>query len=70
MLDIPVEMLFLISTHLTDLNLQLLVATLQSICRSLLLKYLCRCGLVLKNTSMGGLNVELCNLSGYASLRL
>src|SRR6266581_6904431 len=70
MLDIPVEMLVLISTYLNNPDLRSLVATSKSICRSILTEYLHRCGLVLKNTSMGSLRVELCDLSGYASLGL
>src|SRR5260221_12087098 len=70
MLDIPVEMLVLISTYLNNLDLQSLVATSKSICHPLLTEYLHCCGLVLKNTSMGSLRVELCDLSGYASLGL
>ena len=70
MLDIPAEMLVLISNYLNNCNLRSLVATSQSICHFLLPEYLCRRGLVLKNASMGGLSVELRDLSGYASLGL
>src|SRR6266851_9780637 len=70
MLDIPAELFIMISTHLDYQDVRALMVTSQFICRSLLPEYL-RChGLVLNNTCGGGLGVEMCNLSGYASLGL
>ena len=63
-------MLVQVSTYLSKLDLQSLVATSKSMFRLLLPEYLHRCGLVLKNTSTGGLRVELHNLSSYTSLGL
>jgi hypothetical protein len=65
MLDIPPELLIMISTHMNDHDLRALAVTSQSICRSLLPAYLCRRGLVLKDTG-----AEPRDLSGHASLGL
>lgn len=70
MLDIPAEMLVLISTYLNNRDLRSLVATSKSICHSLLQEYLRRRGLVLKNDDIEGPSVELRDLTGYASLGL
>ena len=70
MLDIPPELLILISIHLDDPDLLALAVTSRSICHSLLPEYLRRRGLTLKDVSSGGLGVTLYGLSGYASLRL
>ena len=70
MLDIPAELLLMISAHMNHHDLRALAVTSQSICRSLLLEYLRRCGLVLKDTGVGGLCVEPHDLGGYASLGL
>ena len=70
MLNIPTELLIMISTRLGYPDLRALVVMSQSICRSLLPEYL-RCGgLVLKDASAGGSIVELRDLTGYASLGL
>lgn len=70
MLDIPTELLLMISTYLDYPNLRSLAVMSRFICRSLLPEYLCRRGLVLKDTYAGGSIVELRDLTGYASLGL
>lgn len=70
MLDIPAELLLMISTHMNHHDLRALAVTSQSICRSLLPEYLRRRGLVLKDTGAGGSCVEPHDLGGYASLGL
>lgn len=69
-LDVPVELLIKISTHMNHQDLRSLAVTSQSMCRSLLPEYLRRHDLVLKVTCAGGLSVQLLGLSGYASLGL
>ena len=68
MLDIPAELLIMISIHLGHQDLRALTVASRSICRSLLLEYLRRRGLVLKDACARGLSVELNDLAGYASL--
>src|SRR6266851_2180465 len=70
MLDIPAKLFIMISTHLDYQDVQALMVTSRFICRSLLSEYLRCCGLVLNDSCGGGLGVELCNLSRYASLGL
>ena len=70
MLDIPAELLLMISTHMNHHDLRVQAVTSQSICCSLLPEYLCRRGLVLKDTGVGGLCVEPHDLGGYVSLGL
>lgn len=68
MLDIPAELLLMISTHIDCHDLRALAVTSRSIGRVLLPEYLRHCGLVLKDACAGGSSVELCDLAGYASL--
>lgn len=70
MRDIPVELLIIISTYMSDHDLRALATTSQPMCHSLLPEYLRRRGLVLKDACAGGSTVELRNLTGYASLGL
>src|SRR6266850_7650738 len=51
-------------------DLQAFAVTSQAICHSLLPEYLHQHGLVMKDVCAEGLSVELCALSGYASLGL
>ena len=67
---IPTELLVMISTHMDYHDLWALAVTSRSICRSLLPEYLRRCGLVLKDTCVGGSSVELHDLARYTSLGL
>ena len=68
MLDIPAELLLMISTHMDCHDLRALAVTSRSIGHLLLPEYLRRCGLVLKDACAGGSSVELRDLAGYASL--
>ena len=71
MLDMPAEVVLMISAHLDDHNLRALALASQSFCRLLLPEYLRRRGLVVKDaTSDGGSTVEVRDPSGYASLGL
>jgi hypothetical protein len=70
MLDIPTELLLIISTYLDYPDLRSLAITSRFICRSLLPEYLCRRGFVLKDGYAGGSIVELRDLTAYASLGL
>ena len=70
MQDIPVELLVMISTHMSDRDLRSLAITSQPMCQSLLREYLRRRGLVLEDTCAGSSTVVLRNLTGYASLGL
>lgn len=68
MLDIPNELLLMISTHLEHCDLRALAMSFQTTCFLLLPEYLHRCGLLLKDTR--GASVELRDLGGYTSLGL
>ncbi len=68
MLDIPAEILLMVSTHMDCHDLRALAVTSRSIGRLLLPEYLRRRGLVLKDACAGGSSVELRDLAGYASL--
>jgi len=66
----PAEVVLMISTHLDDHSLRALALSSQSFCRLLLLEYLRRRGLVVKDASSDGSStVEVRGPSGYASLR-
>ncbi|KAH9030777.1 hypothetical protein EDB85DRAFT_2146507 [Lactarius pseudohatsudake] len=67
MLDIPAELLLVISSHMDHRDLRGLALTSRLLCDLLLPEYLRRRGLKLKD---GGTCVELHDLSGYASLEL
>ncbi len=68
MLDIPAELLLMISTHMDCHDLRALAVTSRSIGHLLLPEYLRRRGLVLKDTCAGGSSVELRDLARYVSL--
>ena len=68
MLDIPAELLLMISTHMDCHDPWALVVTSQSIGYLLLPEYLHCYSLVLKDACAGGLSVELCDLARYVSL--
>lgn len=70
MLDMPAEVVLMISTHLNDRNLRALALASRSFCRLLLPEYLRRRGLVVKDASDGSSTVEVRGPSGYASLGL
>ena len=72
MLDIPAELLIIISTHMGCHDLRVLAVTSQSICRLLLPEYLRRCGLVLEDShaERSSVKLQVCDQSGYASLGL
>ena len=72
MLDIPNELLLIISTYLEPHDLRALATSSHCLCYSLLPEYLHRRGLVLKGSlgSARGTAVELRDLGGYASLGL
>ena len=70
MLDIPAELLVMVSTHLDYPDLRALAVTSRSTCRLLLPEYLHRRGLVLKDACAGSSIVEVHDLTGYASLGL
>ena len=70
MLDIPIELILMISTHLEHRDLQALATSSHFLCCLLLPEYLRRRDLVLKDSSAGWTSVELCDLGGYASLGL
>ena len=70
MLDIPAELLLVISAHMDHHDLRGLAVTSRFLCDLLLPEYLRRRGLKLKDTCTGGTSVELRDLSGYASLGL
>ena len=69
MLDIPIELILMISTHLEHRDFRALATSSHSLCCLLLPEYLRLRDLVLKD-SPPGTTVELRNLSGYASLGL
>lgn len=68
MLDIPPELLLIISAHLDNHNLRSLALTSRFLCHLLLPGYLRGRGLTLKDTCTGGKCIELNSLSGCASL--
>ena len=70
MLDIPPELLLIISTYMDHHDLKAFALTSKLLCRLLLPKYLRGRGLTLEDTSTGGKYIELCSLSGCASLGL
>ncbi len=72
MLDIPAELLIIISTHMGSQDLRVLAVTSQSICCLLLSEYLRRCGLMLEDSraERSSVKLQVCDQSGYASLRL
>ncbi|KAI9428595.1 hypothetical protein BJY52DRAFT_1232728, partial [Lactarius psammicola] len=70
MLDIPAELLLVISAHMDHHDLRGLAVTSRFLRDLLLPEYLRRRGLKLKDTCTGGTSVELRDLSGYASLGL
>jgi hypothetical protein len=68
MLDIPNELLLMISTHLDHRDLRALATSSQTMCFLLLPEYLRRRGLLLKDTK--GASAELRDSGGYTSLGL
>ena len=70
MLDIPPELLLVISAYLDNHNLRALALTSRFLCHLLLPGYLRRRGLTLKDTRTGGKCIELYSLNGCASLGL
>jgi hypothetical protein len=70
MLDIPPELLLIVSEYMDHHDLRAFALTSKFLCHMLLPKYLRGRGLTLKDTGTGGKCVELCSLSGCASLGL
>lgn len=66
----PAELSLMLCTYLDHQDLRALATSSRSLCGLLLPEYLRRRGLVLKNTSARGANVQLYGLGGYASLGL
>ena len=70
MLDIPSELLLIISAYMDHHDLRAFALTSRFFCHLLLPEYLRRRGLALKDTSSGGKCVEVHGLSGCTSLGL
>src|ERR1700761_5135078 len=70
MLDIPPELLLIISAYMDHHDLRAFALTSKFLCHLLLPEYLRGRGLTLKDTGTGGKCVELHGLSGTASLGL
>src|ERR1700761_362745 len=70
MLDIPPELLLIISAYMDHHDLRAFALTSKFLCHLLLPEYLRGRGLTLKDTGTGGKCVELHGLSGCASLGL
>lgn len=70
MLDIPPELLLIISAYMDHHDLRALGLTSRDLCRLLLPEYLRGRGLTLKDTFTGGKCVELYSFSGCAALGL
>ena len=68
MLNIPTELLFIISAYMDHHDLRAFALTSKFLCHLLLPQYLRGRGLTLKDTGTGGKCIELYGLSGCASL--
>ena len=70
MLDMPAELILMLSTYMDHQDLRALATSSHSLCDLLLPEYLRRRGLVLEDPSARGANVALHDLGGYLSLGL